>query len=249
MTFTEALFLGLVQGVTEFLPVSSSGHLAFFQNVLGISAPPLGFNVAVHLATLGAVVVFFRRELWNLDSNQLKLIAIGSVPAAIVGVYLEPLIILAFESLWAIGFGFLITAFILHQTKNIPITQTSKSLTFRDALIIGLVQALAILPGISRSGSTVSAALVRGINRSQAFTFSFLLSIPAILGAILVQLRDLEMILSAGYLTLAAAMIAASLSGFFSLSILKKIIESTKLHYFTPYLIIIATISLLIALT
>ena len=190
MTVWQAAILGLVQGLTEFLPVSSSGHLVIFQTAFKLEEAPIVFDTIVHLGTLIAVLVFFRKKLLKLNKKQISLIAVGTVPAVIAGLIIEPFLEALFTSLVLTAGGLIFTGCILLTTKNL--TQQKQELTIRQAIVIGVFQALAIIPGISRSGSTVCSALHLGIKRESAFFFSFLLAIPAILGAQVLQLKDLN---------------------------------------------------------
>lgn len=195
MNNLDAIILGLVQGLTEFLPVSSSGHLVLFQHLLGLKQPGLTFEVLVHLGTLVAVLVAFWEDIWKILKRPFcrytYLIVIGTIPAGLMGVFLGPLFEKAFESLMVVGIGLLITGCLLiigeRAASRYWFGKETGEVTTGDALFIGLLQGIAITPGISRSGSTIAAGLFRGLDREYAARFSFLLSIPAILGAGLLE--------------------------------------------------------------
>ncbi|HUV85570.1 MAG TPA: undecaprenyl-diphosphate phosphatase [bacterium] len=186
--------LGLVQGLTEFLPVSSSGHLVLAQEYLGIAAPGIVVEVALHVATALAVLVYFRRRLKEIFSAAsgggrgwlrfVALIAVASLPAAVVGLALEGRIELLFESSRAVGAALLFTGGVLAASSFVRRGDAKLAdMAFAAALAVGAAQALAIAPGVSRSGMTIVAGLLVGLAGAEAATFSFLLSVPAILGA------------------------------------------------------------------
>ena len=199
MTPYEAMLLGLLQGLTEFLPVSSSGHLALGQAAWGIQTGNITFEVIVHFGTLLAIVTALRTRIRNLvigclrrDSaswHTIYLLIIGSIPAGVIGILFKDILKEAFASPIAVC-GFLIaTGCILWSTRFARGNRIK--ITFLDAILIGFAQALAVLPGISRSGSTIGMGLWRGLDGREAATFSFLLSIPIILGATALEVGDL----------------------------------------------------------
>ncbi|MBC7345186.1 MAG: undecaprenyl-diphosphate phosphatase [Clostridia bacterium] len=192
MSSVAAFFLGMVQGLTEFLPVSSSGHLVVAQHYLGADGPGLLFEVLVHLATGVAVVAAFGKDVWSLvrkpNQRLTYLIFWGSIPAGVVGLLGKAFFERAFSSLVVVGFMFLLTGTILWIGDSLGRGRRGvEEITYLDALVIGCAQALAILPGVSRSGATIAAALLMGLNRDAAARFSFLLSLVAILGAAAVE--------------------------------------------------------------
>ena len=251
MSWFQVFFLSIVQGLTEFLPVSSSGHLVLFQKIFGLE-PPVLFDVFVHVGTLGAIIFYFKRELKKLIEGIFKkenkslyflfLIVVGTIPAVIVGLLLEKRIEVIFDSFRLVGISLLITGLLLLLT-NIFKDKLKKgkvvSSNWKDALFIGIFQALAILPGISRSGATISAGLFRRFGRDLAFKFSFFLAIPAIIGALILQIPDL--VSSSSYLINQAliGMVIAGIVGFFALKILRKVLVSSKLHIFAIYCLLL----------
>lgn len=240
MSLLQALSLGIIQGLTEFLPVSSSGHLVIFQHLFGFSSPPVFFDIILHLASLLAVLIFFSPRLKLINLTDLKLVVIGSIPAVIAGIFLDPYLDPLFSSLWIVSLGLFITAFLLLQSRHLP-PKTSSN-TPKKSLIIGLFQALAITPGISRSGSTVIAAKLQGLSNSDAFFFSFFLAIPAILGAFILELHKISASDLHTTPELFIGFLAATLSSFLALKLLKLIIEHTKLYYFAYYCLFLSSL-------
>jgi undecaprenyl-diphosphatase len=257
MTYPQAIILAIVQGVTEFLPISSSGHLVILQKLFNFSQPPVLFDILVHVGTLGAIIFYFKKELIMLTKKIIKkektelnislMIAIGTLPAAIIGIFLQGYIIQIFNSLKLVGISLLITAGFLFSSKFIKIPRKDfKYLNWKDALFVGFFQALAILPGVSRSGSTIVAGLWRDLERRPAFLFSFYLAIPAILGALILQIPDLiyrpHFYVNEGIL----GMIIAGIIGYFSLGILEKSLKSAKLYWFGFYCLIAGVLILIV---
>ena len=200
MTYLDAVFLGLLQGLTEFLPVSSSGHLVLGQHLLGVKQPGVAFEVLVHLGTLASVVVYFRRRLWRLvkslytrelseERRIIGLLIVGTVPAVLAGLFLEDFFERAFSDPLVTSIMLAVTGLILLSTRFVRKGERAPDL--KSSLIMGIGQALAIMPGISRSGTTISAGLLVGVRPSEAAEFSFLLAIPAIAGAALLEWRAL----------------------------------------------------------
>jgi undecaprenyl-diphosphatase len=251
MTVLQAIFLGAVQGLTEFLPVSSSGHLVLFQKILGIAEPALFFDTLVHGGTLVAVFVVLWQDIWAILRRLVQpltgYLILGTIPAVIAALVFDDAIEGAFQSGAFLGFAFLITAVFLSLaeilSKRVRHLRKKDEMTWLDSLIIGIFQAIAIIPGVSRSGSTLSASLVRGLDRDFAARFSFLLSIPVILGALLLQIKDLfadgvpatGLAASAGILPLAAGTLSAAIVGFFAIKFMLKIVRERSLWGFAVY--------------
>jgi len=241
MDLLQAIILALVQGLTEWLPISSSGHLVVAQRLMGLSVP-VGFDVFLHLGTLVAVIVFFWRDIVNIlrslltldtrDSNfkLLVYIIIGTIPTAVIGL----LFLQFFESLFssgrAVGVGFLITGALLLSSK---LRKGEKNLGWLSSLIMGIFQGIAIAPGISRSGSTISAGLFSGINKDEVFRYSFLLSIPAILGATILEYKGLA--LSDLGLYAIIGVVVAAVSGYVAIKIVRKVLLSERFYLFAIY--------------
>jgi undecaprenyl-diphosphatase len=265
LNLIESTLLGLIQGLTEFLPISSSGHLVIFERLFSIEADDLVFEVLVHFGTLLAVIVYFREKLLDVvgsiigslfrsrrsegDRANVLLfwfLILGTVPAAIVGLLFEDYIELAFASpRWASGM-LLVTSAILLLTRWA--SREDGNLNTGRTILIGFAQALAIMPGISRSGSTISAGMFLRMKKSEAAEFSFLLSIPAIIGATILQIpqfiRDIgnaEIVIN--YL---AGAIMAAVVGYASIAFLMKIIKKGKFFYFGLYCAVVGILGILL---
>lgn len=244
-TYTKILILGIIQGITEWLPISSSGHLVIAQELLGLEMP-VAFDVMLHLATLIVVVVFFRRDIQRIlkavvkldfksyEGRMALLIILGSVPTAFIGYFFHGFFISLFSNVLAVGVGLITTGFVLFMSK---MKEGKRRLNFFDSLIIGIAQAVAIAPGISRSGMTISAGLLRNVKREDAFSFSFLLSIPAIIGATIgTIIIEPGILFETAYLVpMAIGMATAAIVGYFSLILLRKMIMKNRFHLFAYY--------------
>ncbi len=242
----EAFVLGVVQGLTEFLPVSSSGHLVLGQALFGVELPGVVFEVTVHVATLCAVCWVYRGRVAALvrgactgdraSMRDVGLLAVATLPAAAVGVGLRDALEPTFERPVLAATMLLVTGTVVWSIRHLSRRATGARPTAGGALAIGLAQAAAILPGISRSGSTVAAAAAAGVEPRRAAEFSFLLSIPAIGGAAVLQAPDLgEAGLAVGVLPLAVAFAASALSGVFAIRIFLRMLERRVFHRFAWY--------------
>lgn len=282
MTLLQAILLGLVQGLTEFLPVSSSGHLAIFQYIFGINTDTgMLFEVMLHLGTLIAVcAVFFkdikqlvvegiailkdfienvkirfgrsngkkRRIVTNAYRKFVLLILITTIPTGILGIVLNSFMDKATSSLWIPGMCLVINAIILLVVESLPGGKKKvKKASYKDASLIGVAQGLAVLPGISRSGSTISACLALGFDRSFAVKYSFIASLPAIIGANLLELRHLGEAISGGvnFLYYIIGMVVAGISGYVCIRIMMYVVSEKKFSYFAYYCAIVGVISLI----
>jgi len=249
MNIIQAIILAIIQGVTEFLPISSSGHLAIVQIFWGLSKIPVTFNALLHFGTLGAILVVFWQEIkeifYSKNWQLLKLIIIGTLPAAIFGFFFQTKIEQTFISLKFIGLSFLITALFLLLTKFSRAEKTLNNLSWLDALIIGVTQAFALFPGISRSGLTISAGLFRKLKPETAYRFSFFLALPVILGAVLLQLPILIQQNGNNYLLAGLGILISFFIGIISLKILEKILKRGKIFWFSIYLIILSVVILI----
>ncbi len=259
MTPFQAIILGTVQGLTEFLPVSSSGHLVLGQYLFGLKTPELLFDVAVHIGTLAAVCIYFFKDIADIlaavgkwlgnlfqkntapahFSAELRLglmILVGSVPTAIIGMLLHGMVDVLFTSTLLVGGMLIVTGVWMWFTRNLR----SAGLDAGDfsavkAICIGTVQGLAVIPGISRSGATIAAALYLGLNRETAARYSFLLSIPAILGAALISMRDLSAAGTAHPSVVALGAGVSGLVGYGALTFLVHLVKKGNLYMFAPY--------------
>jgi len=245
MNIISALFLGLIQGLTEFLPVSSSGHLVLAQSFLpAFSQSGVLFDVVLHAGTLTAVVVYFRKKILGLTRREIILLVIGSVPAAIVGFLASDLIESLFTSTKVVGVALLVTAAMNILTDRFR--QKIKKVRVLDSVVIGSFQALAIIPGVSRSGSTIFAATARGVNRQKAAEFSFLLSVPAVLGANLLQFYKYPGELGGNMLGLTAGFVAAFISGYLAIYLVFKALLAKNFKLFGIYALVVGLSALLL---
>jgi len=240
--------LAIVQGLSEWLPISSSGHLVLFQEILNYH-PGLEFDVALHFGTLMAVFVYFGREIMDIIEDLLKgnwksdearkgfLIIVATIPAAVLGILFKKLFEDAFSSLSVVAFGFAITSMILF-IASLDFGENRKKMpNWIDSIWIGLTQALAILPGISRSGSTISSGLLRGLDEKSAMRFSFLMSIPVIFGAGIVEIGNNKLPGDLIWATLLAFLVGLATIHF----LLKFVSRSKKnLRWFAAYVLLMA---------
>ncbi len=242
MNIIQAIILGIIQGLTEFLPVSSSGHLVLFQKIFGITEPTLTFGIVVHLGTLIAVFVVFWKDILDLVKKPFQkltwLLIAATIPTVIIAVVFSDFFERVFQSGNTLGVEFLITGLILLYAERMNSGRKGvKETTVVDAVFIGILQGAAIMPAISRSGLTISGALFRDLDRTFAAKFSFLLSIPAILGAAVFDFKDL-MDAGSGSINstpLIAGAIAAAIAGFLSIKYMLELIKKGKLRYFSYY--------------
>ncbi len=264
MTVLQGILLGLLQGLTEFLPVSSSGHLALAEHFFGVESPGVTFEVFVHFGTAMAVVLFFRGRIASIlvalarcvmrlqhDAAEVRLalhLLLGTVPAAAVGYFLAPRIEQAFTSPVLVSVLLIVTGFILwFSGKLFPGTKARG--TWLDALAIGAAQALAILPGISRSGSTITAGFAVGLERRAAAEFAFLLSVPVIFGAAAASLGDALAAGASSGPALALGTLAAFLSALPAIALLLRAVTTGKLSSFAYYCWTVGAVSLAFVLT
>lgn len=254
MTWWEGAILGLVQGLTEFLPVSSSGHLVVAEAALGLQMPGVAFDVLLHVATLGAVVSVYYRRIGSLlvglgraeggAARSVGLLAIATVPAGLAGVLLGDLFARAFDSMRVVGIDFLITGTVLWTTRRLSGGARPEP-TVAGAAAIGLAQAVAIMPGISRAGSTVAAGLWMGVAPARAAEFSFLMAIPVILGAAVLELPNLAGgSAGAGMGPMVWGAVAAFASGIVAIKLLVRILERGAFHRFAPYCWLIGSVTI-----
>ncbi len=257
MQFLVGILLAVIQGLTEFIPVSSSGHLAVTQYLLKFKEPPVAFDVVLHLGTLIAVMLYYRTDLlailkavgsrarllhpeWKTESpvKLLYLLILASIPTALMGLLLKSQIEGAFSDMWNVAIGFLINGFIMiFPLKPRADLRDLSRMTSGDALIIGTMQGVSLYPSISRSGATISTGLMLGLQPSLAGRFSFLLSIPAILGAVLLESKAISGQLQTGS-AWAFYLICGCISGvigYLSIQPLMRILQSFKFYYFSYY--------------
>ncbi len=246
MNLWEAVFLGAIQGATEFLPVSSSGHLVVGQTLLGLEIQGVQFEVAVHVATLISVIVIYRDRILDLLSGVLKrdpgawryigLLAVATLPAGLTGVFFRDIIQGLFESPFVPAIAFLVTGLILWSTRAALGREDWKKPGWRVALLIGFAQAFALIPGISRSGTTVAMALWLGVAAEEAAAFSFLMAIPAIAGAAVLQIPELASEgLTLSGAALAAGSIVAAVTGIVAIKAFVALLAKRAFHRFAIY--------------
>lgn len=243
MNIFQAGILGIVQGLTEFLPVSSSGHLVLFQSFIpGFSQPGVLFDAYLHLGTLLAVLVFYYKRILKLDFKYLKILVLATIPAVIVGFLLKDYIDLIFQNTKLVSLALIITGFMNLRTDTNK--ESSEGLNGKKGFFIGLFQAFAILPGISRSGSTIFAGTYFGMQKEKAAEFSFLLSVPAIMGANVLEIikGGTNELFSVNYI---AGIICSFIVGFVCIKLLLNILKSNKFKYFGYYCIGVGILSLL----
>ncbi len=236
------LLLGAVQGVTEFLPVSSSGHLAVLQHYLGFKGNRLFFDVMLHFATLVAVLVYFRREvaLYLSSPRRLLYVLLASLPTGVIGLFLEKRVEFLVYRPEAIAVMFMATAVMLLFIDAADATTPLEGVSPGSILLIGVFQGIAVIPGISRSGSTVFASVFCGMKREDAAHFSFMVSVPAILGATCLELVEVKSWgLDAGTV---AAMAVAFVLGLFSLHIFVRMLTAKRFKWFAFYLLALALV-------
>ena len=238
----QVVILAIAQGIAEFLPISSSGHLVAVEAMMGNSSDSTEMSIVLHFGTLLAILVFYRKRILDLlkeDRRVIPLLVLGTIPAAVIGIYLKKNHEAVLKNPLLTGFMLVITAFILMALSKIkPGDKTYPKLTWGPVLIIGIAQAFALLPGISRSGTTIVMGALVGLKRQSATTFSFLLAIPAIGGASLLEAKDiLENGASTPIWLLAIGAIVAFLVGLVALGWLVKWIEQGRLHWFSYWLL------------
>lgn len=252
MTLFEAIFLGIIQGLTEFLPISSSGHLVIGQNLLGIYVPGNLFEVVVHVGTLFSILVVFKDDWINLlrtvrereSAQYLLTIFLGTIPAVFVGLLFKDSIEKIFDSMSLVAGALMFTGLILLVTKWL--TGRGKKISVGSGFLMGCAQALAIIPGISRSGATISTGLVLGLGARDAARFSFLLAIPAICGAGTLTGIDLMQggLESISSLALTGAFLSSFLVGVAALKWLLGLLESGKFYWFGIYCFLVGGLTL-----
>ncbi len=280
MSALEAIFFGIVQGLGEFLPISSSGHLAFFHSLFGnMNEPTLSFDILLHLGTLAAVCIVYYKDIWELikaffslcgkifrEKFRFKNIKLSQserflvmicvavlplIPAALFEDYLE----IVRGYVWAIGILWIINGFLLYfsdrvaaKKKNQPENEKEKSRNIRSALAVGLWQVLAILPGISRSGMTTTGGMLCGFDREYAVKFSFILSIPAILGANILSIKDFTAIESSQIIPYICGMVSAMLAGLLAIKLLAYISRKKDFRIFSVYCILIGITAIILGI-
>lgn len=260
MDIFQGIIIGIVQGLTEFLPVSSSAHLIFIQNILGVESS-LAFDTFLHLGSLLAVLIFFRADIykmvraWLLSVGDLLqhrfkegfyadpykrlawYVILATIPVGLAGVFFESQVDALFAgALYVPGFFLFVTGTILYLSQRMASGQIDMShMGWFQSLFMGLGQACAIMPGLSRSGTTIAAGLVMGLDKEFAAKFSFILSIPAIFGAFILQLKDIGLSMSGDGAAIILGFIAAFVSGYMAIKWLLDLIQNKSLDIFSYY--------------
>lgn len=250
MNITQAIISGVVQGITEFFPVSSSGHLVILHNLFGLKEPLVAFDIFLHLGTVVAILIFFFKDILGLftkDRKVLVLLILGSIPAFIIGFLFKDI----FESLFGmpkvVGYMLGLTGgwLILGSIGNDYLTKAGarKDLGILNSIIIGIAQAIAIVPGISRSGATIATGMLLGLDKELAFRFSFLLAVPAILGASVFKAGKIgSSLLGSDMLYFAIGGITAMLVGLGAIKLLLRLVKNNQLYLFGIYCILLSAI-------
>ncbi len=256
MSILEAVVLGILQGLTEFLPVSSSGHLAIGKYTLGLSEPDMLFDVMVHAATLLVVLIYFRKRVGLIikaffgiffkryhkeyfeNKRFLWGIILASIPTAIIGLFFQKYVIHYFNAIIFVGYALIVTSLLLVISDRF---KGRDKIDMPRSLLIGIAQGLAVTPGISRSGTTIAVSTMLGIERQEAAEFSFLLSVPAIIGAVILQIKDVTIDTSL-LVPYGAGMIAAFVSGFLVIGIMMDFIRKAQLKFFAIYCLVLGLI-------
>lgn len=257
MDFYQAIILGVIQGLTEFLPVSSSGHLVIAQSLIpGFSQPGVLFDVILHAGTLLAVVLYFRKRIISLDKRMFLFLMLGSIPAGFVGFLFKDFLEDLFSNPQAVGVALLATGVMnwavdtvkrkTHK-QSLPLRGNEKRIGWVDTVVVGVFQAIAIIPGISRSGSTIFAGVWQGIKKEDAAEFSFLLSIPAVGGAIFLQLLDYNGD-SFNYIFYLSGAVTALVVGYASIGLLMKLLVQRYFKIFAVYCFIVGLTTLILTI-
>ena len=258
MEIIDAIILGIIQGLTEFLPVSSSGHLELGKAILGADALPeesLLFTVVLHFATALSTLVIFRKDVleilkglfqfkWNEETKFSLKIIISMIPAAVVGFFLQDYMEVFFDgAILIVGIMLLLTAFLLYLADLAKTTE--KGVSFRGAFVIGMAQMVAMLPGISRSGATISAAVLLGVDKTKSARFSFLMVVPLILGKVAKDILSGDINFQGDdTLAMGAGFIAAFVAGLAACTWMIKLVRQSKLSYFAIYCLVVGLIAI-----
>ncbi len=259
MEIIDAIILGIIQGLTEFLPVSSSGHLELGKAILGDNSVPkesLLFTVVLHFATALSTIVVFRKDIlsilkgilrleWNEDLQFVSKIAISMIPAIIIGVFFEEQLEQLFGgNILLVGFMLMVTALLLFLADKAK--DTNKKVSFSNAFVIGVSQAIAMLPGISRSGATISTSVLLGNDKTKAARFSFLMVVPLIFGKIAKDILGGELTYdSSNFTALSIGFVAAFVAGLFACTWMIALVKKSKLSYFAIYCAIVGIIAII----
>lgn len=256
----HSVILGLVQGLTEFLPVSSSAHLALAQAFFGFSEPMLTFDIALHFATMIATVVYFRQDLIHLSGQWFSglvrsearktqgwtigwAMIVGTAFTVAIGLPLKPVVERLSTSILFVGVALLVTGGLLFVASSLKVKSGKTKIS--TGIPVGLAQGIAVIPGISRSGSTIVMGMITGLSPEEAFRFSFLLSLPAVLGATLLSLKDISSaVMPSGWMV---GMVLSGVSGYFALKVLHKVVTLGRWRGFSLYCVIVGLVAIAIS--
>lgn len=249
MNFYQAIFLGVVQGLTEFFPVSSSGHLVITQSILpNFEQPGVLFDVILHVGTLMAIFLYFGKNIFNMFIKYWKLLIVGTIPAGLIGFFAGDVVESLFSSSMVVGFALLVTGVLNlltnhHKNKKTKGDITNTKSPLLTTLVVGTFQSFALVPGISRSGSTIFAGIYQGVGKKEAAEFSFLLSVPAILGAMTLQMlkySDSNIELT----PYVFGFLSAFVSGYIAIKWVIKLLERDKFKVFAYYCFILGLLTI-----
>lgn len=251
MEILALFFLGLVQGLTEFLPVSSSGHLVLFSQIFGIEEE-LFVSIILHCATLLSILIVFWKDVWQMISHpfskQTMLIVVATIPTCLICLVLMPIIKLSFSGM-VLPVCFLVSAILLMLSERSTKNKETTEISYKSAFWIGVAQGFAVFPGISRSGTTISAGLFAGNKKEEVAKFSFLMSIPIIILSLIMEIVEIAIggvSIDVSVAGISLAFVTAFLVGIVAIKTMLKITKSAKLRYFSYYLILISIISLFV---
>ena len=246
MNVIWAIILGILQGLTEFLPISSSGHLVLVQSFIpGFSQPGVLFDVVLHLGTLLSIIYYYRKRILKLKLKYIYLIVVGTIPVVVIGFLFQDYIEMLFGSVKLVGIALIITG-IINLLADRAVSRSVK-VKYKESILIGFAQAFALIPGISRSGSTISTGVNLGIDRKKAAEFSFLLSVPAILGASVLQIVNYGTDGLDNMTYYFAGFVAAFVTGVFAINLVLKSLKARNFKYFAVYCFVVGGVALLIS--
>lgn len=247
--FLALFFLGVIQGLTEFLPVSSSGHLVLFSKIFGIEES-LFISILLHVATLLSILVVFRKDIWQMIrhpfSQQTMLLVVATIPTCLIVLVLMPLVKMSFAG----GFlpiSFLISAILLFVSEIVSKKKRAKPIDFKSAIIMGVAQGLAVFPGISRSGTTISAGLLNGNEKKETAKFSFLMSVPIVILSLLMEIYEITTgaeKINIQILPTIVSFVVAFVVGIFAIKVMIKLTEKSNLKWFSLYLLAMSIVSI-----
>ena len=264
MSWFEAVILGLVQGLTEFLPVSSSGHLAIGQALFGITEENLTFTVVVHCATVLSTIVVFRKPIcrlfaglfkfkYNDETKYVCMILVSLIPVMVVGLFFKDKVEALFGSgLLVVGIALMVTALLLFVSDRLSKRRAGHDMDYKSAVWMGIAQAIAVIPGLSRSGATISAGLLCGVRKDEVAQFSFLMVLIPVLGEMFLDIVGGGLSASAaviGVLSLVSGFLSAFVAGLFACRVMVGIVKNAKLGWFAAYCVLAGIVALILNYT